>query len=97
LSRIVRSIASFRDASDIWHYIARDDPDAATRQIGRFDARLLMLADTPLAGAARPEFGRNTRSFVVGNYLIVYRLLADGVRLIRILNAARDIKRTLRR
>jgi len=36
------------------------------------------------------------RGFAVGNYLIFYRPIANGVRLLRILNAARDIRKAFR-
>lgn len=97
MNRIVRSHRSFGDASEIWRYIARDDPIAATRQIERIDEKVRFLAGSPLAGSPRPDIGQNYRTFVIGNYLILYRPLPDGIRLVRILNAARDVRRTTRR
>jgi len=97
LTRIVRSAAALRDAGEIWRYIARDDRDAAHRQMERIDEKLRFLADAPLSGSPRPELGPGIRSFALGNYLIFYRPLPDGIRVVRLLNAARDVSRALRR
>jgi toxin ParE1/3/4 len=95
LSRIVRSAAAERDAVEIWRYIAGDDADAANRLLDRIDEKLRFLAESPLAGTPRSEIGRDVRSFAVGNYLIFYRPLSDGIRVLRLLNAARDVRRRL--
>ena len=52
-----------------------------------------MLADAPFAGRPRPERARGVRSFAVGNYLIFYRPVADGIEVARILHGARNIRR----
>lgn len=96
MSRIVRSAAAERDARTIWRYIALDSPDAATDLLARIDEKLRFLAETPLAGTPRPELAPNVRSFALGNYLIFCRPLPDGIRLLRLLNASRDIPRAMR-
>lgn len=96
MSRIVRSARSLRDAEEIWRYIANDDEIAATRQIERIDQKLRFLAGSPLAGTRRPDLGGDVRSVAIGNYVIFYRPIASGIRLLRILNASRDIRRAFR-
>lgn len=96
MSRIVRSAQALRDAEEVWCYIANDDPAAATRQIERIDEKLRFLAGEPLAGTPRPELGKGLRSFAVGNYLIFYRAIPEGIRVVRVLNASRDVRKMFR-
>jgi toxin ParE1/3/4 len=49
------------------------------------------LRDNPLAGRARPELAENVRSFPVGNYVIFYRPLQDGIEIVRVLSGYRDL------
>jgi toxin ParE1/3/4 len=49
------------------------------------------MRDNPLIGRARPELAADLRSFPVGNYVLFYRPIADGVELVRALSGHRDI------
>jgi toxin ParE1/3/4 len=42
-------------------------------------------------GAVRDELIPNLRSFPVGNYLIFYKPLPDGIEVLRVLHGARDL------
>jgi toxin ParE1/3/4 len=48
------------------------------------------LAKNPLMGTARDELLPNLRCFSVGNYVIYYRPVADGIDVVRVLHGARD-------
>ena len=50
-----------------------------------------MLVENPLAGRERRELRANLRSFRVGNYVIFYVPLPDGVEIIRVMHGRRDI------
>ena len=41
-------------------------------------------------GRSRPELAPDLRSFPVGNYMIYYQTLVDGIEIVRIISAARD-------
>jgi plasmid stabilization system protein ParE len=60
MPRIVVAPAAEADAAEIWAYIARDNPPAATRLLGRFDQLFRTLADQPGVGKnmtiLAPEF-----------------------------------------
>jgi toxin ParE1/3/4 len=45
----------------------------------------------PGCGREEPKFARDLRSFPVGNYLIFYRPIQNGIALVRVLHGARDI------
>ena len=65
--------------------------------LSRIEDRALVHAEFPHSGSIRSELGGGTRSFAVGNYVIFYRPIPDGIRLLRVLNAARDIRKAFHR
>jgi toxin ParE1/3/4 len=88
-----RSVLAKQDYQDIWRYIARDNPDAADRLLLQIDVKLELYATNPRAGTARDRLAKGLRSFPVGNYLVFYRIVADGIELGRVLHGARKIGR----
>jgi toxin ParE1/3/4 len=60
--------------------------------LDRIDRALRMLRDRPLAGRARPELATGLRSFPVGNYVLFYLPLPNGVDLVRVRSSYLDIE-----
>jgi toxin ParE1/3/4 len=79
------------DLDTIWEYIAETNPSAATRILQKLMDKCRVLGENPFLGRQRDELATGLRSFPVQNYVIFYRVSADNVEIIRILNAARDI------
>ena len=79
------------DIAAIWDFIAEDSIKAADALINRIERTFDMLAETPLAGRSRDELRSNLRSFPVGNYLVFYRALPDGVEVVRVMSGRQDI------
>lgn len=50
-----------------------------------------MLAETPGVGPKRPELSRGLQSFPVGNYLVFYHQIEDGIEIVRVLSGHRDL------
>ena len=81
----------------IWTFIAKDNPDAATRVVEAAYEAFRTIAATPRIG--RPRHFRNTRIKdvrswrVTGfpNYLIFYRVLSESVQVLHIYHGAQDI------
>jgi toxin ParE1/3/4 len=82
------------DLDEIWDYlgIQKDNPAAAARQTEMLFEKLFLLTTHPLLGEARPDLGDNLRSFVAGNYVVVYRVGGATLEIVRIIHAARDIR-----
>src|SRR5438270_12285864 len=83
------------DLDDIWLHVAKvsGNLDIATRLIDTISARFSFLAGFPYLGRARDEdFGAGSRSFAVGEYVIVYSVEADGVSILRVVHGRRDLK-----
>jgi len=84
------SDAARSDLDEIWFYIAQDDPDAADQFIQAVVSRFPKLASRPETGRQREELAARLRSFPVGNYIIFYRPMENGIEIARVLHGARD-------
>jgi toxin ParE1/3/4 len=83
------------DLDDIWLYVARDSGsiEVASRLIDSITQRFLFLADFPHAGRTRDDvFGTGTRSFAVGEYVIVYCVVGSDVFILRVVHGRRDLE-----
>lgn len=83
------------DLEEIADFIARDDPARALAFVQELRAHCQTLMDVPEAYPIRPELGPDIRVAVHKNYLIVYRLVDEGVLVVRILHGARQLIRLM--
>jgi toxin ParE1/3/4 len=87
------------DLDDIWYFLATQSSniDVADRVIDSITARFALLAGQPYIGRRRDEDLRpGVRSFVVGDYVIAYRVDGDNVLILRVLRGSRDIEALFR-
>jgi toxin ParE1/3/4 len=86
------------DLDDIWLQVAKQSGsmETATRLIDSIAERFLFLANFPYAGRARDrDFGIGTRSFPVGEYVIVYWIEGQDVFILRVVYGRRDLETLL--
>jgi plasmid stabilization system protein ParE len=76
------------DLRDIGFAIAKDSPSAATRLIRRLRTACVGLNRFPRRHPVDETVG--CRKFVVGQYLIFYRIMSAEVQVVRVLHGARD-------
>jgi len=87
----------------IWKFIARNNPDAATRLVEAAYESFITLAANPGLGRKRPIRKlphRDIRSWRVSgfdNYLIFYTSFPDGIQVHHVYHGARDITALLER
>lgn len=93
MGRVIRSESVERDLLDIWLYIAQENEPAADRLLRRIEQRCSRYATQPLLGERRPELSERARSFPVGNYVVIYEPLEDGIALLLVTRGCRDIHR----
>jgi toxin ParE1/3/4 len=87
LSRLAR-----RDLLDIWFLIAADKgPDTADHWIDRIEARCRQLAEFPASGPPRSDIADDARMLVIARWLALYEITKGGVRIMRIVDAARNL------
>jgi toxin ParE1/3/4 len=89
--RLVRSPRAIRDLLEIWTYIAQDDPAAADRLVDGLDLRMRVLLEQPFLGRSRPELAPGLRTLPSGNYLILYRVGAGRIEIVRCVHGARRL------
>jgi toxin ParE1/3/4 len=95
MSRLERTHRADVDLLKTWVYVAERDLPAADRLLARLESAAKLLAHQPLMGeVCSPPF-TELRRFSVGNYIMVYRPLPDGIRVLRVIHGARDFQSAL--
>jgi|SRR5579871_2750959 len=87
------------DLDSIWYFLAiqSNSVDVADRVIESITARFVLLAQQPYIGRRRDEDLRpGIRTFVVGDYVIAYRVDGENVLILRVLRGSRDIEALFR-
>jgi toxin ParE1/3/4 len=80
------------DLLDIWLYIARQKSEAvADRVYDRIEETCRFLRDHRQLGPARAEIAEDARALVIERWLALYRLVDDGVQVVRVVDGSRDL------
>ncbi len=94
--RVVFSAAARTDLADIGDFIARHNPKRALSFVRELRATAVLLGEMPEAYPLLPSHASHgIRRRPAGNYLILYRIRDDRVRILRIVHGARDYDRLL--
>jgi len=94
MPKVHYSSLAAQDLYDNAGYIARDEPDAAYRWVEKIEATCEFLAENTDVGERRQTRGFGPcRSFTSGSYVIFFRAVSDGVEIVRIVRAERDLDR----
>lgn len=81
-----------RDLLEIWFHIAADKgPATADHWIDRIEARCRQLAEFPESGPLRPDIADGARMMVIARWLALYEIAKGGVRIMRVVDAARNL------
>ncbi len=78
------------DLLEIWEWVAHENPVIADRVYEWIEARCGSLRERPRLGRPRPEIGEGARSLVIERWIALYRIVEDGVQLVRIVDRARS-------
>ena len=97
MPKIIRSPDAEEDLLEIWSNIANDKPSAADRFLDTLEHRMELLSRHPKMGEARSDLAPRLRTFTVGNYVIFFRPIRDGIEVVRVLHGSRDIPAIFRR
>jgi toxin ParE1/3/4 len=88
------SPSAAQDLVELSEFIARDKPVAAYDWVDQIESTCQVLAKNPNIGQARQSHGFGAcRSFTLGNYVIFFRGVEDGIEVIRIVRGERDLDR----
>lgn len=89
--RVIRRPLAELDILEIWDFIAEDSITEADLWIDRLDEKLLLWATQPMMGRSRDELASGLRSFALGRYVVFFLPIQDGLDVVRVLHASRDI------
>lgn len=80
------------DLDKLWYYAATAaNIETADRLVDAITARFVLLATHPHLGRRRDDLRPGTRTFSVGEYLLLYRVDGDDVFIQRVVHGNRDI------
>lgn len=79
------------DLDDIANFIAQDNPRRAVTFIKQIRAKFSEIQRIPLSFQLRPDIGDEARMANFGNYAILFRVMADVVRIERVVYGGRDL------
>lgn len=92
MPKLLKRPQAEEDLVGIWCYIAQDNSEAADSWIEQLGDTAWRLAENPGMGRLRPELLPNIRSFPVGDYILFYQEVENGIELVRVLSAYRDLE-----
>ena len=92
---MTRKIVVSRDAEVdlilIWVYYAEKSALAAQRVREEIASKYDLLLQYPQLGRSRDEVRKGLRSFSIGNYVVFYREIDNGIQIVRVLHGAQDV------
>ena len=97
MGRVFVTTAAEQARVEIWLHIAQDNPVAADRVLDEIDEKSLAYSRQPEMGDPRQDLGSDVRCFSVGNYVVIYRPVEDGIVILLVVHGARDVPAVLHR
>jgi len=91
MSELILSPEAEQDLIDIWLYIAEDSPVNADHYTDKLYDKGIILAENPQIGTKRLDLIDELRAFPVDHYVLYYRERNNGIEMIRVLRASRDV------
>jgi toxin ParE1/3/4 len=88
---VILNVPASRDIEGIIDYIAEvRGLDAADRLLEKINKKCRTLAQFPSLGVRREKLAPDLRSLPIEEYLICYRLIENGVEILRLISGYRD-------
>ena len=79
------------DLEEIADYIAMDSPRHGLRVLPLLRAKMKKIARQPELYRLRPDLGGDARLAAVGQYVILFRIRRNAVRIERVVHGGRDL------
>ncbi|MCE5230444.1 type II toxin-antitoxin system RelE/ParE family toxin [bacterium] len=89
--RLVVAPTAREEVVEAWHFIARDNVDAADGWVNRLGKEYDKLRKYPHIGRVRWESHPTLRCWPFGSYLIFYRVSGNTLTILRVVSDYRDI------
>ena len=93
MARCIVQPSAEADLREIAEYIEAANPGRGVSYVAEMRSTIALYAEQPLSGRERTDVADGLRGFPFGNYVVFYRPLADGITVVRVIHAKRDLKR----
>lgn len=90
--RVLRSPKAAEDLIEIYGYIAEQNPRAAEKLLRALGRQFELLGERPRLGRLREDLRPQLRSWSYRRYVVLYREIASGAEIVRVVHGARDLK-----
>ena len=92
MAHILKKPLAELDLIDIWGYVAENNVPKADELLGDLESGFRSISQSPGIGRHRPELAEGLHSFPLKYYVVFYRLINQGIEIVRVLHGARDIE-----
>ncbi|MBW4544284.1 MAG: type II toxin-antitoxin system RelE/ParE family toxin [Symplocastrum torsivum CPER-KK1] len=90
MSRYVINILASRDLTEIADYFAENSLEAGERFFREFNRKCQQLVAFPNSGQSYAQIRPGFRGLSLDGYIIFYRVLDDGVEILRVISGRRN-------
>jgi toxin ParE1/3/4 len=92
MKRHIISQPAIKDLEKIIDYFSSRNVDAGERFINEFDKKCKNLANFPNMGRSYDDIKPSLRGLPLADYIIFYRIIDDGIEIIRVVSGYRDLE-----
>jgi toxin ParE1/3/4 len=92
MKRHIISQPAIKDLEEILDYFSSRDVEAGERFINKFEKKCKNLADFPNMGRSYDDIKPSLQGLPLAGYIIFYRIIDDGIEIIRVISGYRDLK-----
>jgi toxin ParE1/3/4 len=92
MSQYIISPEAMRDLEEIVDYYAMYNVDAGDRLLNEFNKKCRYLMQFPLMGRSYRQIRPYLQALPIQNYIIFYRVMNDGIQILRIIKRDRDFE-----
>lgn len=90
MSRYVINALASRDLNEIADYFTENSVEAGERFFNAFNRKCQQLITFPNSGKSYAEIHPGIRGMSLEGYVIFYRILEDGIEVLRVVSGRRD-------
>ncbi|MEH2262135.1 type II toxin-antitoxin system RelE/ParE family toxin [Nostoc sp.] len=90
MSRYVINILASRDINEIADYFAETNVEAGERFFSEFNRKCQQLVAFPKSGKSYAKIRPDLRGISLQGYIVFYRLLDDGIEILRVVSGRRN-------
>ncbi|BAC89851.1 type II toxin-antitoxin system RelE/ParE family toxin [Gloeobacter violaceus] len=91
MSRYILNVLAAQDLDEIADRFVAASVEAGERFFEEFDRKCLQLVTFPNSGRSYGTLRTGLRGLPLGEYIIFYRVLDDGIEILRVVSGRRDL------